>query len=362
MQKKYILLLLFIYTNITIFCQEKKNIIFINTKDKQPVSDVKVFHENNLLAISDEYGYCYIDTNINDIDCYFLNLIDTNLNIKSTENIYFLDLGFSLLNAISIEDKYNAKKHLIFLLNQNVYETLDTNIFYNFFIKQVVPDFNQFEIFEGIFTSYFNKEQEKTIYNYYCQIINCFSTIYPEVYKEIKWINPINQLIRDCDITKKENSKFIKRKDVIVEKIDNNSDTLIFKIVIKNNKITEQKFYIQFYKETIIYCENFKVFNENSMKRLTFFIDLHTSYYQIQYKFINNVVVIDKASLYLKYSTKNYKNLSRSCKILSVIHSDTISDIHYKVMGHNSDIEFIKLKYPDLIIPSSPEAFYKFDF
>ena len=353
---KKILIFILILMCGNLFAQQDKKITFIDNYNK-PIEDVLVFYKDKLLTITNENGNCFLDNSLETINCKYFNIIDTIVDISNCSNCNIrLKTSVNLLNEVSIEEKADYKKLFLNLLKKsdkyNDYKKSDTTIYYKInYVKNILGTDMQ-EIFSGIIkiTAKANKLND-TKYTYICHIDNYYNDIVDSIYNSnslgfnINWIksfwsqNHLNRNYKNKEKAKVQ-AQFIQDEIIFIvnEHLENKFKNFKIVYVFKNNKI----------KSNIMNMGAVKG-EENSLKNFC----LNTVYSS------NGLLVINSAI---------YENIEKEYKIKIRIELDRINypiveDFsEYCLANMKLDVNYIKKQYPNSVIPSNPEPFYKFDF
>lgn len=171
---KFIISVLLIITTASCLLSQVTKEYTIYDFDNNPLSDVLVYHGNEVIAITNDIGRCEISSNINKILFHRLGCIDTIVYLKTiTDKIIRLNCQ-NFIDTVNIEGKYNAKRHLknLWKISQSIYNTTDTTIYYRFKIHIEIPDSNQNELMTGTIKVPYSGDHGFLYYQdaYYCSI------------------------------------------------------------------------------------------------------------------------------------------------------------------------------------------------
>ncbi|MDR2835726.1 MAG: hypothetical protein LBV69_05935 [Bacteroidales bacterium] len=347
-----------------IFSQNTKIITFLDNNNN-PISNIIVFENNILISISDSLGRCKISNNINEINCKYFGYQDTIINVSDCSNcIIKRKTDYTLLSEITIEEKINPidlYNNLIdFSRKQNKKFKTDTTIFYKINYCNEIIETGEKEIFSGIIKI---QEKGKNINNSFLNYFICSVDNYYYNYRTNDSIyNNFSKQrgISGVFLNNSLNDNWYKKFKGNCQYISNTPDSIIaFKI--GSNLDSTKSFNVY----------NYRVFYNKKLKieEVIYFYEIP---YPMKYNFARKkyhvkhiyssgpLIITDFTRETSEMQIYNY-TFKLSIEIEKCL--PEIENNFYNILGLENmriNIERIKRQYPDLIIPSSPEAFPDF--
>ncbi|MDR2835727.1 MAG: hypothetical protein LBV69_05940 [Bacteroidales bacterium] len=337
---------------------------------------MKIFNNHQFITNSNSKGECEISDTINIINCNYLSIFDTTINIKNCNNCK-VDFKINLLPDVDVLEKYDAKKHFKKLLeiSGSYAEDIDTTIYYRFFNEQFMPETGRKELFECIMKiNYTNNCKSCTGYRI---IVVKIDNYYNDIAKQDDFHNfKVDSLYLGMTVFcrysvqnrfHESRIKEVTKKNILVKNIYQQNDSTIFKLTIPakgNAKIKEQRNYYIFENNKLKRVELFSEYDKNNFNFLNIISENTNMYYLLdEYGFNKQIFYkksFKKSEIYLpKYKQK----VIRKSYIENIANPNLEFELNEIVSNRlKYAMNSLKKKYPDLIIPSSPEAFYKFDF
>jgi len=352
--------------SLFLYSQKTRTITFYN--NNEVLADVKIYYQNNFITNSNSDGICEISDTINIVRCNYLDLIDTIINLKNQNSIkvYF---KINLIKNVDITSKYDAKKHLIKLLemNDSISAQIDTTLYYKVLMRRTMPKIGKIELFEGII----KRNEHIDGWSYIVKIDNYYNDITMSNAPEMPRKDTLYGKIMGFGVGLYEHYNNYQRKEIAkkkykIENIFQQNDSTIFKISYiekgKKQKYDQQRNYYFFENNIIRKVEQYDEYSKNRYKIVIFDFTNISRYEKVEYE--NNKIINIKS--------RNYKNETFYHNINQTVISEVFCEIIpnpnlefeiNKTMGNlKISVLSIKKQYPNLIIPSNPEPFYKFDF
>lgn len=360
---KKIIILFCIFNSLFVYSQKIKTIIFYN--GDMPIEDVKVSFDNTFLASSNQFGICEISDTINSIYCNYCDIIDSVVDVGKCDTC-IIEFHINLLKETIVLDEYNAKNHLINLLdfNNKLNNDIDTVLYYKIQIENIVQGINKKEIFEGIIKAIYTGNSKDKFYSFeIIKIDNYFNTIgarfLPDsLYFYVRVDNIISmQPYKEKNLLRK--IIFDRNNKNSVINLYQKNDSVIFKFDLFRKH--EDKNYLTFNSKVLAKMEIFKNYS-NARHNNTFPV---LKYSIIDYFYDKNI-----------YSKKGYCYYEYIIKKKSINHMLT-SKLYFENIPNpnmefeiketfnyfnniNLHIETIKQNHPEIIIPSYSKTQYKF--
>ncbi len=343
----FLLISIILLLPLNLFSQQKTQYTIID-KYNNPISDVIIYNNNDIIAITDDSGEFNINENINTILCHRLGCIDTilQLNNYSKNKIVFNACSFDLV-PVSVKGKYNAKKHLKKLRNisKEKFDAIDTVIFYKFKIKIDVIENNQNELFSGIIKVPYNGNSGVLFWQeaFYCRFDDYKNNISKSVYTNIP-ANRIAILLNGNLLFNRNQWRNIKKRKINSQ--INTNDSLVFRAYEINRKDFLDG-YIGFNNNILNYVEYIYKLDNPKLQGNDKYC-LFSIYYKMKYS------NYDKKRLYpisiytlRKYILKGGKTINYSVEINAVkkckCEFDSIKNNKVMIIWNNEkSIEYLK--------------------
>ena len=350
--KKVIIFLILCCISSWLTAQNKTLTITNNNKG---LSDVKIYNNNQIIGITDSNGICEIDESITKVRCNYLEIIDTTIDLLVATTINF---KINLFNEIEINDKYNACKHFQKLLEiTNKYSAhIDTTLYYKAQIENRVSKTEQKEIFEAILMANYNGKTGK--YSFYIvKIDNYYNSIEDSIYKKLESIT-FNLFTNEPFSSKNLKYYNCKNKNLHINNIYSENDTIIFCNILEKGQI---KNYFKFINNTLVTIEYKSLTDYHRL-----FLRIKNYYFLRNYCYNKNVYIKNCRYFFeFKYNiSKIQQYIIHTLNIENIPQPNIINNFNDEFIdnGLKTTLKYLKNKYPNLIIPSNPEPFYKFDF
>ncbi len=137
MKKSYLILFTLIFSFSYNLFPQNRFIVFTD-KQQNPIKDVLVLKELELITISNDEGVAHLDGKIKQIRCHRVGFKDSVVNLSSVENNTIqLESITDLQEVVVRADNYDARKHLVQLRDTShaLFMQSDTIVFYDFEIS-----------------------------------------------------------------------------------------------------------------------------------------------------------------------------------------------------------------------------------
>jgi hypothetical protein len=332
---------------IPLFGQDIKTIVFQDTIYHNPVHGVMVFSNGNFLAVSDDIGSCRINDTITEIFCKYPGYEGRTLNIGDCDSCVFtLETNYNLLEEVEVKGDYNAKKHLLKLLNesqQTAYK-LDTNIYYTFKEINTIPELNQIEIFKGILRVENKGYSKKGNLIFISEISRYKNTIGNSTYQQMQSSRIFEKFV--IDVLYPRNIRRLRRNNHFQGGVHNTRDSLIFRVSTKSNKISADADYILFIKNKLRTRELARTFHRDTLV-LKYYIKTDYS--------LSRIILPEHILASREYILENGQLVSNTVELQQIGNPNIEHELNV-FLSHLSCqklVKKVKEKYPDLII--SPE-------
>jgi hypothetical protein len=344
---KTLIVLIFslIFANV-LFSQNYKTVQFVDIVHNKPVYGVMVFTDGDFTSVSNENGNCLIDAKANEIYCKYLGYKDTLVNIKDCNQcVIKLATNYNLLTEVEVDAKYDAKKHLINLLNesqQTAYE-LDTVTYYKFEEINTIPELEQTEIFTGILRVDNKGYTIPVAFAYISEISNYYNTIEPDNYELMGKSNVVAML--NSDVLFPRMIKRIKKKNNI-ERLDLYSkDSISFLVLVEKNKVDIEFSYINFENNKIT-TRAFAGTNRKSPKERKY-------YFKMDYDLLP--ISLPKSVIWnLEYVLENNLIVHNSVVLKKIDNPDIETELNVLLCNLRCEeyIRRAKFHFPNIVIPA----------
>ncbi len=292
-----------------LYSQKDIEYAFLNEFDT-PVSDVLIYNHGQLISITDNNGICRVKESVDTVLCHRLGCIDTLVSLKKCIDNKILFNCFYMTDNVMVKGKYKSKKHLKKLQNisQEIFDGMDTLIYYKYIIDIEVLNTNQREVFEGVITVPYNNRHGLMYHQEanYCTIKKYENNIPETIYKQLPF-NLIRMVLNGNILL--NNSAW---KRTLKRKIKNQyslNDSVVFRC-FKNEDIDG---YIGFKNNRLDYVEY--IYKSEPLNKHKEFADLFNIYYKMTYFNHDNVIYPVSANTVRTYLVDNDKIINYRLKL-----------------------------------------------
>ncbi len=334
-----------------LFAQNYRTIQFVDAVYNKPVYGVMVFINGDFVSVSDDNGNCRVNDTINEIYCKYLGFRDTLVNIESFKRrVIKLETNFNLLGEVEVDAKYDAKKHLLKLLNESQQTTygLDTVIYYKFKEINTIQELGQTEIFTGILKVENTGHSGGGCIVFVSEIFNYYNSTEQEIYQlmQTKLMN-INSIVMtlNSNVLYPIIIKRIKKKNSVERPNLSSGDSISFSVLTKKNNVDIEFSYINFVKDRIK-TRAFAGTNNRSDEYCKYYFDMD---YSLLSRSIPEHIVFSR-----EYGLKNDLVFNNYIELEKIDNPNNESELNILFFNLNNKelVEKAKMKFPDIEIPA----------
>ncbi|MDY0144282.1 MAG: hypothetical protein RBR97_20555 [Bacteroidales bacterium] len=346
MIKSLIFFTITLFSANLMFCQNYRTIQFIDTLYNKPLHGVMVFIDGNFESVTDENGSCKIANDVNEIYCQCLGYKDTLLNVENCfQCIIKLKTYYNVLQEVQIDAKYDAKKHLLKLLqeSQQTAYKIDTAIYYRFKEINTIPELGQTEIFSGILMVDNKGYSINTSFAYVSKILNYYNNIEQDNYELMHKSKILEKL--NSDVLYTRSIKKIKRKRNVERPFFSTLDSISFAILTKQDENMLEYSYISFVNRNIRMREFAGTAHRNETYR---------KYYYKTYYSLFPISIPEHIVSSVEYVLKNNLVVNNYVELEKIDNPNIENELRVFLFNNSCKelVERAKTNSPDTIIPT----------